>query len=183
MRVTFCLSTVSNFRDQYWFSMVQLINNSPVTRRHPACHNFLWHTCTSTVYGNTSQWPLFHLPLAAVLRKPWTLKMRWMSFLDGPSMHAASTSWGRTTSRGSSSPFRPPTSRKRLVFDWSGFQTHLLVKCTASIISSYQSYWAHLISIFSTPKRLMIVLGDMWPAHSWFFVASVSSRLSFSQSK
>ena len=62
--------------------------------------------------------------VAAALRRPWTPRMRWMSFLDGPLTRAALTSCGKITSRSFCSLFRHLTSRKRLVSDPRLFAIH-----------------------------------------------------------
>lgn len=112
-----------------WFYTVtsKPSTNTMLALSHPACHSIgqvpHTHSHTDTSTHHTVTYCSIYL-IAALLRRPWTLRMRWMSFSDGPSTHAASTSWGRITSRSSYSPFRPPTSRKRLVFDWSWFENH-----------------------------------------------------------
>lgn len=118
---------------------------------------------------------------AAARRRPWTLRMRWMSFLDGPSMLAASTNLGKITSRSFCSLFKLMTLKKRSVIYQEIKKNSYKHVMWFNVYSGCQVIFS--FSVSSTPKRLMIVLGDMLPAHSLFFAAYVSFRWSFSQSK
>lgn len=95
--------------------------NSILALSHPVCRSLGQLPPTDTQIHkqikntqHTVTYCFIHL-LAAVFKRPWTLRMRWTSFLDGPSMLAASTSWGKIMSRSFCSLFKQLTLRKRSV--------------------------------------------------------------------